>query len=323
MKKVKEDREERERLLKSLQKSHEKAMFGNVMADFMFKRLFGNKLIMLPFLKMVLPDEGIVDFDYISNEELGDTPQDNKVVFDISCTTADGRTLIIEMQKGYQTNFKNRSIAYVSSKITSQSRQPRENYLLRLGEPWKYNLSPVYIIAILNFSFNHEENYPEDKYISSYHIREDETNELFNKTLNLTFIELGRFKKEESECGTVLDKLTYSLKHMHTLNAPPSFFNESFFRNLYKLSELNNFEAEEIRNYMKSLFAVSDYANTIDYAREEGKAIGKELGIAIGEERGIAKRDAQIATAMLAKGITLEMICEITGLAPEEVNALK
>ena len=100
MKKVKEEREERERLLKSLQKSHGKAMFGNVMADFMFKRLFGNKLIMLPFLKMVLPDEGIVDFDYISNEELGDTPQDNKVVFDISCTTADGRTLIIEMQKG-------------------------------------------------------------------------------------------------------------------------------------------------------------------------------------------------------------------------------
>ena len=209
MKKVKEDREERERLLKSLQKSHGKAMFGNVMADFMFKRLFGNKLIMLPFLKMVLPDEGIVDIEYIPTEELGDTPQDNKVVFDISCTTADGRTLIIEMQKAYQANFKNRSIAYVSSKITSQSRQQRENYLLRLGEPWKYNLSPVYIIAILNFSFNHEESYPEDKYISSYHIREDETNELFNKTLNLTFIELGRFKKEESECVTVLDKLTY------------------------------------------------------------------------------------------------------------------
>ena len=323
MEKDKDERDERKELLAKLQKTHGKAMFGNVMADFMFKRLFGNKLIMLPFLKMVLPEEGIVEIEYIPTEELGDTPQDNKVVFDISCTTTDGRTLIIEMQKAYQPNFKNRSIAYVSSKITSQSRKQRENYLLRLGESWKYNLSPVYIIAILNFSFNHEESYPEDKYISSYHIREDETNELFNKTLNLTFIELGRFKKEESECMTVLDKLTYSLKHMHTLNAPPSFFNESFFRNLYKLSELNNFEAEEIRNYMKSLFAVSDYANTIDYAREEGEAIGEERGIAIGEERGIAKRNVEVATAMLAKGITLEMICEITGLAPEEVKALK
>ena len=166
----------------------------------------------------------------IPTEELGDTPQDNKVVFDIACTTADGRTLIIEMQKAYQPNFKNRSIAYVSSKITSQSRKQREYCCLRPGEPWKYNLSPVYIIAILNFSFTHDEDFPENRYISCYHIREDETNELFNKTINFTFIEMDRFKKDESECLSVLDKLTYSLKHMHTLNNPPAFFNESFFK---------------------------------------------------------------------------------------------
>ena len=311
MEKDKDERDERKELLAKLQKTHGKAMFGNVMADFMFKRLFGNKLIMLPFLKMVLPEEGIVEIEYIPTEELGDTPQDNKVVFDISCTTTDGRTLIIEMQKAYQPNFKNRSIAYVSSKITSQSRKQRENYLLRLGESWKYNLSPVYIIAILNFSFNHEESYPEDKYISSYHIREDETNELFNKTLNLTFIELGRFLKKERECATMLDKLTYSLKHMHTLNTLPSFFDETFFNDLYKLSELNNFTAKEIKGYMESLYAASDYANTIDYAREEGEA------------RGITKRNVQIATAMLAKGMDIELICELTGLTAEEVNALK
>ena len=126
MKKVKERNEERERLLSSLQKSHGKAMFGNVMADFMFKRLFGNKLIMLPFLKMVLPEENIVDIDYINTEELGDTPLDNKVVFDIACTTSDGRELIIEMQKSYQPNFKNRSISYVASRISSQARKQRE-----------------------------------------------------------------------------------------------------------------------------------------------------------------------------------------------------
>ena len=44
MEKFKEKNEERVRLLNSLQKSYSKAMFGNVMADFMFKRLFGNKI---------------------------------------------------------------------------------------------------------------------------------------------------------------------------------------------------------------------------------------------------------------------------------------
>ena len=78
---------------------------------------------------------------------------------------------------------------------------------------------------------------------------------------------------------------------------------------------------------MRSLYAESDYANTIEYAEKVGEArgiaIGEERGIAIGEERGIAKRDAQIVNAMLEKGMDIEMICEITGLTPDEVNALR
>lgn len=54
---------------------------------------------------------------------------------------------------------------------------------------------------------------------------------------------------------------------------------------------------------MRSLYAESDYANTIDYAEKVGEARGEARGIAIGEERGIAKREAQIVTAMLEKGM--------------------
>ena len=122
---------------------------------------------------------------------------------------------------------------------------------------------------------------------------------------------MARFLKGEEECTTVLDKLTYSLKHMHELDAPPAFFNEEFFRVLYNLSKLNNFTANEIRNYMRSLYAESDYANTIEYAEK------------VGEERGIAKREAQIVTAMLEKGMDIEMICEITGLTREAVDDLR
>ena len=92
---------------------------------------------------------------------------------------------------------------------------------------------------------------------------------------------------------------------------PPAFFNEEFFKVLYNLSELNNFTANEIRNYMRSLYAESDYANTIEYAEK------------VGEERGIAKREAQIVTAMLETGMDIEMICEITGLTREAVDALR
>ena len=137
---------------------------------------------------------------------------------------------------------------------------------------------------------------------------------------------MARFLKGEEECTRVLDKLPYSLKHMHELDAPPAFFNEEFFRVLYNLSELNNFTANEIRNYMRSLYAESDYANTIDYAEKMGEARGEARGIAIGEERGIeigtAKRSTEIAAAMLADGVDVNTICKYTDLTPEEVNAL-
>ena len=89
--------------------------------------------------------------------------------------------------------------------------------------------------------------------------------------------------------------------------------------------------ANEIRNYMRSLYAESDYANTIDYAEKVGEArgiaIGEERGIAIGEERGIeigtAKRSTEIAAAMLVKGLPIELICELTGLTPEAVDDLR
>ena len=66
---------------------------------------------------------------------------------------------------------------------------------------------------------------------------------------------------------------------------------------------------------MRSLYAESDYANTIEYAEKVGEARGIEIGT--------AKRSTEIAAAMLAKGLPIELICELTGLTPEEVNALK
>ena len=127
--------------------------------------------------------------------------------------------------------------------------------------------------------------------------------------MNLTYIEMRRFNKIEKECATLLDKLVYSLKYMHELDTPPSFFNEKFFNDLYKLAELNNFTAEELRNYMKRLFAVSDYENSIEFAKAESRAEGVEL--------------AKTAINMLKDGIAIDQICKDTGLTEGQVAELQ
>jgi predicted transposase/invertase (TIGR01784 family) len=65
---------------------------------------------------------------------------------------------------------------------------------------------------------------------------------------------------------------------------------------------------------MRSLYAESDYANTIEYAEKVGEARGIEIGT--------AKRSTEIAAAMLADGVDVDTICKYTDLTPEEVNAL-
>ena len=42
-----------------------------------------------------------------------------------------------------------------------------------------------------------------------------------------------------------------------------------------------------------------------------------------GEARTLARRNAEIATAMLAKGMDIDLICELTSLTKEEVEKLK
>ena len=136
---------------------------------------------------------------------------------------------------------------------------------------------------------------------------------------------MEKFKEKNEERERLLSSLQKSHGKAIFGNVMAEFMfkrDEEFFRVLYDLSELNNFTANEIRSYMRSLYAESDYANTIDYAEKVGEA----RGIAIGEERGIeigtAKRSTEIAAAMLADGVDVNTICKYTDLTPEEVNAL-
>ena len=99
--------------------------YAELLCDFMFKRLFGseaNKDVLMGFLNMILEDVQIKDVKFISTEHLGLTKKDRKAIFDISCESTDGRTLIIEVQKGYQEHFRKRAVmsrwlAYLPSAV--------------------------------------------------------------------------------------------------------------------------------------------------------------------------------------------------------------
>ena len=72
---------------------------------------------------------------------------------------------------------------------------------------------------------------------------------------------------------------------------------------------------EQQRQYVKIMTTERDIKNQISYARKEA--------LAEGEAAGLEKGRAEIARAMKAKGIAIEVIAECTGLTTEEILRLE
>lgn len=311
--------------------------YAELLSDFMFKRLFGseaNKDILLEFLNMILEDKNIEEVDFIPNEHMGLTEDDRKVIFDISARCRNGETLIIEMQKGYQKYFRKRALYYTTYPINEQARDARDRFVKARASgdkdarfDWDYNLKPVTVVAILNFSFKHfDDDWPEDRFRSSYRLREDGTHEVMTDVLRFVFLELGRFRKHIWELESRFDKWVYILKHMHEMSEIPKEFSDPLFTRLFMLAEIDNFTAEEYQQYIESLDNMGDYQNIINTAVEEavlrGLEKGREEGRVEGREEGREETRMEMALNFKRLGTPNEIIAKATGLAMDVIEGL-
>ena len=99
--------------------------------------------------------------------------------------------------------------------------------------------------------------------------------------------------------------------------------------------EIGKFTADEKQHYYKSLENMGDYYNIISTAAEEaekrglekgfekghaeGRAEGISEGVAKGRAEGKAEALVEMARKMLASGMSVEQIVQITGLDPESL----
>ena len=85
-----------------------------------------------------------------------------------------------------------------------------------------------------------------------------------------------------------------------------------------------------MREYEDSLKAYRDIKNSLDTAKEQGReegleeglAKGREEGRAEGREEGRAEGIALVAKAMYAKGMDVDTIASMVGMAKDEVERL-
>ena len=101
--------------------------YVNPYTDFGFKLLFGtamNKELLISFLNALLfREEVIKDVTYLNAEHLGTQEYDRRAVFDVYCENEKGERFLVEMQRGEQQFFKDRSVFYSTFPIREQAKR--------------------------------------------------------------------------------------------------------------------------------------------------------------------------------------------------------
>ena len=161
-----------------------------------------------------------------------------------------------------------------------------------------------------------------NEYLHTVYLK-DQNNKIFYDKLTYIYVEFPKFKKTEAELVTHQDKWLYIFKNLATLQEVPITCHEPVFEYIFDKATVANFTADEHAAYLASSLALSDYANTINTAKREGKVEGKIEGLAEGEEIGLQKGKQEIAIEMLRDGDSIEKVARCTHLPTADIISLK
>lgn len=281
----------------------------NPYTNFGFKMLFGtemNKELLISFINSLLSGKEVIrDLTYLNTEHLGTSEADRRAVFDVYCENERGEKILIEMQRGEQQFFKDRSLYYATFPIREQGEK---------GE-WDYRLKAVYVIGILNFKFDSED----DNYFHhEVQLMDVCTKQVFYDKLTFIYLEMPKFNKSEDELVTMFDKWLFVLRNLSRLMARPAALQDRIFTRLFEAAEIAKFTKEQYEAYEESLKVYRDWQNTIVTAEQKGMAKGMAEGIAKGRmEQNIAN-----ARSMKLAGLDYEIISQVTGLSKDEIDKL-
>jgi predicted transposase/invertase (TIGR01784 family) len=122
--------------------------------DVLFKKIFGeNKELVISFLNSLLPlheEQEIVAIEYLSPEQVPETPLGKNSVVDVRCMDNTGRSFIVEMQSEWSNIFRKRLLLNGSKAVVRQlDKKSKKEKAKQFQE-----LKPVYVLAIVNGTFS-------------------------------------------------------------------------------------------------------------------------------------------------------------------------
>ena len=289
----------------------------NVLTDYGFKKVFGDKEVMTAFLTDLLqPKSPIQDITFLDKEHDGMAEYERGVIYDLLCQTEDGEEFIVEMQNRNQAQFSDRIIHYLSRSFSSQGEKG--------NVAWDFRLKPVYGIFFLNF---HLKGF-EQRTVRTVQLKVEETGELFSDRLKVFTLELPNYRKmKEEDCKTKIDYWLYNITNLETMTTNIPFQQQQpAFKKVGNIAELVRMTPEELKQYNISIDSYRTNLSVMKNERAEGIAEGLAKGRAEGRAEEKAKAIAEkmeIARQLLATGIPIDQISSIMKLPISEILALR
>lgn len=290
--------------------------------DIAFKKIFGveeNKDLLISLINSIVSEEDqVAEITLLNPYNSKNFKTDKLSILDIKAKGVDGKRFNIEIQIATDANYDKRALYYWAKLYTEQ---------LKNSEEFD-SLSKAIGIHILNFT-----SIPGvKKYHNVFHITEKETGLLYFKDLELHTIELKKFSENsQANLADILAKIHKSLDmwvafltRRDLLNKEhlPSALNNPALKKALNVLDVLNFTDEEREMYEGHLKWLRTEASALKTTRDEGVAEGRLLGKAEGIEEGEEKKAREIAKRLLQQEMSLDLVCEITGLNEEVISEL-
>lgn len=261
--------------------------FLNPTTDFAFKKIFGSPEsddVLLSFLNAVLGFKSPYRIKSVTIQDpyLAPKIKGMKDTFvDVRATDERGKNYVIEMQVLPVVSFEQRVLYNACKKYAGQIKKA-DDYCL---------LNDVIALTVTGFEmFDHAEM------ISKFRLR-DESGRDYSDDLELVFVELPKFTKNETELVDILDKWCYFLRHAQELSRIPVVLaQEQAIEHAFVIANRAGMSEEELEMQERREMYIQDQRGAVEKAtldgqakgRVEGEAIGMEKGEAIGMEKGEA-----------------------------------
>ncbi|MEA5140969.1 Rpn family recombination-promoting nuclease/putative transposase [Arcicella rigui] len=222
--------------------------FISILSDYGFKATFGNEAD-TTFLKKALQalinsPVPIKSVEFVKNDISAITIDSRSGIYDIACVDENDNHFIVEMQLSEYPEFIQRMKFYALHRF---------NTLVKKGEYKFENLPRIYCIGILAKSI-----FPQ---ITDYHniaILRNIKNETIDDQMAFVTVELDKFKKDENEVITDLDKLIYTMQNLHTVTETsqfPTFWNEDWLKKAISEVDIRNMTPEQKLAYEMAISA--------------------------------------------------------------------